>query len=123
MTATKQIEILSTIGCERAIHEINHNHRRPLSSARLRHHCQLAIENGSVIQAVKLAEMSETILTSTQLKQLIDRSIEFSWIGDALYAAGQGCISKDARKMLIDALVTTAASTLRKTTALLDCGE
>lgn len=105
VTATEQITTLKKVGCIDAIQDIKLNDNRPLSSDRLSHHIEIAINKGLVSRVHALAEIRGIPLTSSQADRLTKRCLQLEWVVDALSAAQLGMISNQTRRELISALV------------------
>lgn len=106
VTAIEQVKALKKVGCKDAIQEIKRNHSRPLSSDRLRHHIETAINTGLVSRVIALTELRGLPLTSPQIERLTKRCLRLEWVVDALRAAKLGTISVQTRRQLIEALVS-----------------
>ncbi len=104
MTALEQINALARLGCEQAVQVIARSNT-PLSFEQLQLFLNMAIDDGSVIRAIGLAEIIGQPLDESDLNRLITRCIDLGRDIDALHAARQGPISIEVRRNLISALV------------------
>jgi hypothetical protein len=103
---TEQIKALVKVGCEDAIQEIRRNRNRPLSSDRLNHYIENAINTGLVSRVIALAEIRGMPLTPSQADRLTQRCLQLEWFLDALCAARLGTICDQTRRELTSALVS-----------------
>jgi hypothetical protein len=101
-----QFEMFWEVGCKRAIWALIKNKGKALSMKQINGQLSIAIRNGLVAHASKLAELRGTPLRAEECERLVRRCLELGWIPDALSAARTAIVSSAIRRELLKVAVS-----------------